>query len=84
MRVWITGTLGVKFENSLLLAVLVIEKLDKLVDKISVGFLRPDKAGSRGYNDKVCNVAKIKTCFRMSYLRASNDLTEYRSLIIDQ
>jgi hypothetical protein len=63
---------------------LVIEKLDKLVGRISVGFLGPDRAGSRGYNDEVCNVVKIKTCFRVSHPRASNDLTEYGSLAMDQ
>jgi hypothetical protein len=35
MRVWIAGTFGAKFENSPLLAMLVIEKLDKLVGRIS-------------------------------------------------
>jgi hypothetical protein len=84
MRVWIAGTFGAKFENSPLLAMLAIEKLDKLVGRISVGFLGPDRAGSRGYNDEVCNVAKIKTCFRVSHPRASNDLTEYGSLAMDQ
>jgi hypothetical protein len=83
MRVWITGIFGAKFENNLLLAILIVEKLNKLVGKISVSFLRLDKAGFRGYNDKIYNVAKVKTYFRVSHLWTNNDLTQYGSLAMN-
>ena len=63
---------------------LVIEELNELVRRVSVGLLGPDRAWSRSHNDEVCDVAKIEACFRVSCPWASDDLTEYGSLEMDQ
>jgi hypothetical protein len=83
-RVWISCTFGAKLKNGPIFTMFVIEKLDQLVRWISICFLWPDRARSRGYDDKVCNVAKIEACFRVSRSGAGDNLPEYGSLAMDQ
>jgi hypothetical protein len=84
LRVWISCTFSAELEDGPVSAMLVIEKLDKLVSRISICFLWPDRARSRGYDDEVCNIAKIEACFRVSRSGAGDNLPEYGSLAMDQ
>jgi hypothetical protein len=79
-RVWISCTFGAKLKNGPTFAVLIIEKLDELVRRVSICFLWPDRARPRGYDNEVCNIAKIEACFRVSRSGAGDNLPEYGSL----
>ena len=50
-RVRIARPFCSEFEDGPLVTVLVIEKLDELISRIAICFLRPDGAGTRGHNN---------------------------------
>ena len=45
-RVWVSRTLSAKLEDRPVLLVLVVEKFDKFVGRVAVGFLWPYRAGT--------------------------------------
>jgi hypothetical protein len=57
LGVRVSSAFCTKLENCPVVLVLVIQELDKLIRRISVGFLWPDRARSRSYDDEVCNIA---------------------------
>lgn len=76
LLVRVAGALGAELPDGPFVAVVLVEELDELVERVAVGALRVSAAGARGRDDRVGYIAQVEAGFRVPGSWAGDDLAE--------